>query len=310
MTKKLPAAFEAVLHAQCGVFAYEQAIAAGVTDDFVCWQDSSGRWQRPFPHVYAAHSGPLSPAQLRWAAWAYCYPHGVLSCHTAAELHGLRGYSAPDIHVTVPVNHQPRRRPGLRIHQSRRIDPDVQPLKSPARMRIERSLIDMAAHARQTDDAVAILAAGVQQRLTSGAKIQATLSAMPSVNRRALMLTACADLSGGSHSLIELAAAALFRRYALPPPDRQVALTLPDRLARVDCYWEEFGVVMELDGRMHMDAEQWTADLDRQNELGLSQRLVLRYPLWTLRLAPDRVADQLRRAFARSPGGVLTLGAS
>jgi hypothetical protein len=52
-----------------------------------------------------------------------------------------------------------------------------------------------------------------------------------------------------SHSVIEVEAAQLLRRYRLPPPDRQSPLTLPDGLARVDCYWDRFRVVAELDGR-------------------------------------------------------------
>jgi very-short-patch-repair endonuclease len=102
--------------------------------------------------------------------------------------------------------------------------------------------------------------------------------------------------------VIEVEAARLFRRFRLPTPDRQVCMTLPDRSARVDCYWGRPGVVAELDGRMHMDAAQWVDDLDRQNKLGLTERLVLRYPLWTFRFHPDRVADQLARAFSRSIG--------
>jgi very-short-patch-repair endonuclease len=54
--------------------------------------------------------------------------------------------------------------------------------------------------------------------------------------------------------------------------------------------------VVELDGRMHMDVAQWTADLDRQNEIGLTNRLVLRFALWTLRTKPDHVARPLERA--------------
>jgi hypothetical protein len=47
---------------------------------------------------------------------------------------------------------------------------------------------------------------------------------------------------------------------------------------------------------MHMDPVQWVADLDRQNELTLGSRTVLRYPLWALRHHHAHVADQLRRA--------------
>jgi hypothetical protein len=227
----------------------------------------------------------------------------VIGCHAAAWLHGLRGYQAGDVHVILPRGRHLRHPPGLRFHQTRQMDgAALQPFSTPARTRIERSLVDMGAHARTVDDAVAILAAGVQQSLTTGDKLAAAIRGMPSVRRRHQLPEVCCDLSGGSHSVIEVEAARLFRRFRLPTPDRQVCMTLPDRSARVDCYWGRPGVVAELDGRMHMDAAQWVDDLDRQNKLGLTERLVLRYPLWTFRFHPDRVADQLARAFSRSIG--------
>jgi hypothetical protein len=292
-----------ILRAQSSVIALGQARECGLSPGYLRWQVSSGRWQRPYPHTYVAHSGPLSPLQRIWAGWAYCYPHGVIGCHAAASLHGLRGYPPGDVHVILPRGKHLRHPSGLRFHQARHIDDgDLQPFATPMRTRIERSLVDMAAHARSDDDAVAILAAGVQQGLTTGDKLAAVIRGMPSVRRRRELLEVCHDLSGGSHSVIEVEAARLFRRFNLPMPDRQVRMTLPDRLARVDCHWDRRGVVAELDGRMHMDATQWVDDLHRQNELGLTERLVLRYPLWTLRFHPERVADQLVRAFDRSRG--------
>ena len=302
MDKLVAARLAAVLRAQADVVAYQQAVTIDVTDSFLKWQIDARRWQRPHPHVYVAHPGRLCDDQRIWSAWAYCYPDGVVGCHSAALLHGLKGYADDAVHIWVPAGRQPRPRPGVRIHRTARLDAPgaLQPTASLPRTRIERSLVDMANHATRLDDAVAILAAGVQQRLTTGPRLADELARRPRVHRRSALVDVCADLTGGSHSVIEVEAAQLLRRYRLPPPDRQSPLTLPDGLARVDCYWDRFRVVAELDGRMHLDVRQWVDDLHRQNELGLTQRLVLRYPLWLLRHHPDRVAEQLQRAFARA----------
>jgi len=263
------------------------------------------------PRALVTHSGELTFRQQLWVGWAYTYPDGVISCHSAAAVDDLKGFGSATVHITVPQGKKPSPQPGLRLHESRHLGGnDVHPIKRPTRMRIERSLVGIAAHAKRVDGAIAALAAGVQQQLTTAPLLAETLRRLPTTKWRGELLAVCADLAGGSHSVIEVEAMRVFRKYRLPLPDRQVPMTLPDGLARVDCYWSSRGVVAELDGRMHMDVAQWVADLDRQNELSLESNLVLRYPLWALRFRPEHVAGQLRRALGDQSAEIMELPVS
>jgi very-short-patch-repair endonuclease len=55
-------------------------------------------------------------------------------------------------------------------------------------------------------------------------------------------------------------------------------------------------VAVEVDGALHLDPRRWADDQLRQNELVLGGIVVLRYPSVVVRLEPELVAAQLRRA--------------
>jgi very-short-patch-repair endonuclease len=64
----------------------------------------------------------------------------------------------------------------------------------------------------------------------------------------------------------------------------------------LDAYWREWRVQVEIDGAHHMDAQQWAADMRRQNDLWTSGDRILRFPAWLVRARPDEVIDTVRRA--------------
>jgi len=79
----------------------------------------------------------------------------------------------------------------------------------------------------------------------------------------------------------------------------------------LDAYWEQARLVAEIDGRWHMEALAWWADMRRDNELTVSGLRVLRFPAFAVRDEPELVAAQLRAALvctgtesrlARGPG--------
>ncbi|HEY3715182.1 MAG TPA: hypothetical protein VGL39_11700 [Jatrophihabitantaceae bacterium] len=58
-------------------------------------------------------------------------------------------------------------------------------------------------------------------------------------------------------------------------------------------------VVVEVDGALHLAASRWWSDQLRQNELTLSDAIVLRFPSVVVRTEPALVAAQLARALGR-----------
>jgi very-short-patch-repair endonuclease len=68
----------------------------------------------------------------------------------------------------------------------------------------------------------------------------------------------------------------------------------------LDVEWDEYKLVIEIDGAHHADVEQWSADLDRQNEEVIGDRRVLRYSSITVRTQEERVLSQVTRAMRRA----------
>lgn len=283
------------------VLSRDQVLAEGVTVNTLRWLLRTGRWQRVYPGVYVTHSGPWTPAQLELAALLYAGEGAVLSYHTAAARDGLKGYPCRTVHVTVPTERRVRPQPGIVIHRSCSLTHiDIHPDRSPPRTRLPRSIIDMASIANRRDDVRAILAAGVQQRLVTVPQQRAAVLRLGSCWHRSLILTTLADIAGGAQSLPELSMTSLLRRTGLPQPTARQKFLRHGRYY-LDLWWEEPRLAVEVDGSQHMVGQQWWEDMDRQNEVGLDDRLVLRFPSHAIREEPERVAAQIGRGLRRTP---------
>jgi hypothetical protein len=148
--------------------------------------------------------------------------------------------------------------------------------------------------------ACGILAAAVQQRLTRPEALRDALARAPRVRHRAALLGAVGDIAQGCEALSEIDFVRLCRRFRLPLPERQGVRTDSSGHRRyLDAAWRRADgrvVVVEVDGALHLAASRWWADQLRQNELTLSDAIVLRFPSVVVRTEPALVAAQIRRA--------------
>lgn len=113
--------------------------------------------------------------------------------------------------------------------------------------------------------------------------------------RRALTLV---DPQAGS--VAESEARLLFHRAGLPPPTSQYAVDLGDRMAYLDFAWPGQRVLVEIDGReWHVAAGPFQRDRTRQNALVQAGWLVLRFTVDDIRLRPEYVVSEVRRALYR-----------
>jgi hypothetical protein len=148
--------------------------------------------------------------------------------------------------------------------------------------------------------ACGLLAAGVQQRLTSAAALRGQLQTRDRTRHRRQLLAALYDIEGGSQALTEIDFVRLCRRYGLPSPIQQeVRHESTGRRRYLDATWRRKDgrlVVVEVDGALHLNSRTWWDDQLRQNDIALGGALVLRFPSAVIRDQPDLVAQQLRRA--------------
>jgi hypothetical protein len=116
--------------------------------------------------------------------------------------------------------------------------------------------------------------------------------------RRAREVLAMADPQSGS--VPESQARLLFHQTGLPLPVSQLQLHLGGVDMRVDFGWPEAKVVVEIDGRRwHIESGAFQLDRTRQNALVQAGWLVLRFTVEDIRLRPQYVVAEVRRALGR-----------
>lgn len=217
----------------------------------------------------------------------------------------MRGFESARVHLLVRRGARTRKFPWLKVHESRRFVPerDVHPASRPTRVRVERAVIDQASWSNACRRGCALVAAAVQQRLTTVERLLAELDQAGKIRFHRILRTTLNDVAGGSHALSELDLLKVCRQAALPKPERQLVrrdsagrrryldaeVVLPDGTR----------LVLEADGAAHRDVDTWWDDQMRQNDVVIDGAVVLRFPAIVLRLRPDLVVAQLRRIAAR-----------
>ena len=261
---------------------------------------TSGRWRRVHRGVLVAHNGPITGRQRQWiavlaaGAGAPAYLGGL----SALISHGLRTIESRAIHVLLPAARKASAPTGVVVHRTRHLtDDDLSLFAQPPATTPARSVVDAVQWARSDDEARLIVASSFQQRLVDLTDLEGVLSRMTNARRRPLLLRTARDCAGGSQSLGELDVLALCRRAGLPVPSRQVVRR--DRSGRrryLDIYFDDWKLVVEIDGAHHINVGQMWDDSRRQNDLELAGYVVLRYPVFVVRAYPDTVIAEIRQA--------------
>ena len=260
----------------------------------------AGRWQAFGRRVVALHNGALSAAQRNWVAVLLPDKPAALAALSALAAAGLTGFEPDAVHVVVPHDTHVGAPVWVKLHESRRfVASDIRAGSRPPRTSASRGAVDAASWSASPRRACAILCAVVQQRLVTAAAIDAQLRRAGRIRHVRIMRDILGDIGGGGHTLAEIDLGPLALRAGLPPPRRQaLRREASGRYRYVDAEFDlPDGTVLavEIDGAVHLKPVSWWDDMDRQNELVIDRRLVLRFPSVTVRLDQPRVVDQLRR---------------
>jgi hypothetical protein len=284
---------------QAGVTTREQLAVLGVSTAAIATAVRAGRWRALGRRVVVLHNSSLTSDQRQWAAVLFPAKPTALAGLSAAAACGLQGFEPDKVHIVVAHDTRTNLPSWVKVHESRRFTASDIVVASPPRTSAARGLVDAAAWSRWPRRACVLLCAGVQQRLATVTQLSDELDAAGQIRHAAIMRSVLGDIGGGGHTLAEIEFGPLAARAGLPPPQRQrlradvdgkiryldVELELPDRTL----------LVVEIDGRGHIEVTKWTDDLDRQNEVVIDGHPVLRFPSLIVRLNPDRVVDQLSR---------------
>jgi hypothetical protein len=204
----------------------------------------------------------------------YAGPDAAWSHYTGAEQLGLL---KPDgglaVHVAIPGHRRVRAQPGLVIHRDEhwadRLARSVPPRRTAA-----HAVLDIVGITRSLDDAAAVIATACQSgRLHPDGLLEA-LASRPRLRHGEALRPIIADVAAGAHSILELRYLHnVERRHGLPRGTRQRAVDDD----YTDVLYDGFGLLVELDGRLHLVPHQRWRDLDRDNRATLRAEATLRY---------------------------------
>jgi hypothetical protein len=272
----------------------------GVTDSQLRARLAARRW-RVHGRAVVLHNGPLT-RQQRWnVVLISAGPRVMLTAFTALEQLGLTGWNRDEVHVLVPYGAREVSAGSIavRTHRTRSWSLPA----DPTRLRCQRApgaLFTATQTVAAPRTACGLLAAAVQQRITSATEMLQYLERKPRLRHRGQLLAALGDIDGGSQALSEIDFVRLCRRSRLPAPQQQtLRRDSAGRRRYLDATWRRADgrlVVAEIDGALHLNARNWWDDQLRQNDIALDGALILRYPSVVVRTEPALVAAQLRRA--------------
>lgn len=257
----------------------------------------AGRWRAVGRQSVVTHTGPLPVAARHWVAVFEAGPRAFLDGPSALLAAGLTGYDVDSIRVSVPRGARVYRRlPGVDIRQTRRWEADDVAGGGLPRARVEVAAVRAALWARSDKQAALVLTMVVQQRLTTPERLAEESLRILRDRRRPLLQQIVLDLLGGVRSLGELDVVRECRRRGIPEPTKQVLRKGRNGRYYLDLVWEEWGLVVEVDGIQHAWANQVVGDALRQNDLSLQNMTMLRLPLLGFRVARDQFFDQIEQA--------------
>jgi hypothetical protein len=286
-----------LLSRQSGVVARRQLLRAGGTPADIERKLRRRELVRMLPGVFIDHTGEATWLQRAWAGVLF-YDRAALahgSALRAAGGTGWRGYDdAAAIHLAVDQNRNVKAIDGYRLHRLAHLEDKVRWNTSPPRMKVEEAALDVAA-ARPTEfGAIEVLADVCQQRRTTAARMLTALEGRSRLRRRRWLSDVLRDIDAGTCSVLEHGYLdRVERRHGLPAPRRQTSARGGRGLIYRDVDHDEFGLYIELDGRLfHDTAGQRDRDLDRDLDAAVDGRR-------TLRLGWGQVFDRSCRTAGR-----------
>jgi hypothetical protein len=292
---------------QDGVVSRRQLVELGARPHEIRRMLRRGELVVVHPGVYVSHNGPLTGAQREWAAVLAHWP-AALARRSALS----RPASDGPVHVVVDRKRTVVPVKGVVAHRASHLDDRVWWQRCPPVMKLEHAAVDVAVTEPDLAARFTVFADAVQTRETTAQAIADALRQRRGVPDQRLLLELLDDLAAGACSVLEREYLRLADRHGLPNTEAEgVSRQAPaaGRPAYRDVLYEQFDVVVELDGRaFHDNADARDRDAARDldtlvREDRITVRLtygqVLRDGCSTI----DQIASLLRRRGWTGPVG-------
>jgi hypothetical protein len=302
-----PADLDWLLEIQSGVATATQLEARGVTPGRITAQVTAGRWQRAYRGVVVTHGGSMSYLERAWGAVLWAGNGAMVSHQTAGFLLGLIKLKPTLVHVAIPEARRLVAPQGVVVHRA--TWPTIDPRKTLPQTTVERTTLDLVSEAATADEVVAVLSTALQRRLTTATRLTEVLDRLPKLRlRRVVRELLGVELNGVRSPLEWRYATHVERAHGLPRAQRQQHHAQPEGLHTFrDATYAEFGLVVELDGRIgHREVDAFR-DMARDNRTAELGGMTLRYGWVDVTTRPCVVAVQVARVLTiRGWPGVIT----
>lgn len=215
--------------------------------------------------VYVDHTGPLTYDQRIWAAVLATAPAVICGPTLIAP-----DPDAEIIDVAVDRHRHIAAPEGVRLHRVSGLGAIAQWKAQPPRMRREDAVLMMVEEAATELDVVRLLTDAARDLGIGLERLRAAEQRRQRLRRRTFVRGVLDDIGSGAQSVLEYGyLTRVERAHGLPPASRQVLRRTAGGKQYRDVEYEEFGFVVELDGRLGHDsfaAESRDADRDLDDQ--------------------------------------------
>jgi hypothetical protein len=165
----------------------------------------------------------------------------------------------------------------------------------------EETVIDLVNGATSLDDAIGYVTGAFARGLTSEARLRLEVATRKRLRWRADLDEIILRAAGGAHSVLEYRYDRdVEQAHGLPVARKQARFTKSDgHRGRRDRYYEEYGLIIELDGKRYHPEERRHLDQARDNDVTATGGSTLRYGWDDVTQRPCAVAAQVHAALAK-----------
>ena len=293
----VPASLDRLAALQAGVVDREQALGCGLTRHVIDRLTTSGLWRPLARGVYHVASNEPSWQSVAWAGLLLGGDGARLGPRASAFLHGLIDREPAPVDVLVPASKRVRvSGPWVFVRER----PDARPVRTigfPPRLTVETSILDLCAAGTETD-VVSLTTKAVQQRLTTAARLRKALAVRGRQRHRRLLQDLLSDVAEGAESPLEVSYLRdVERSHGLPKGLRQTSRAGLMYLS--DIGYDQYAVLVELDGRAGHEGIGRFRDMSRDNALAARGFTTLRYGWFDVVDHPCAVARQVAEILAQ-----------
>lgn len=288
---EIPSALTELAEAQAGMISREQVHLLGLSDAVTTRLLRAGRWRLMARGIYYTAGTQPTWDGLAWAGVLIGGDAARLGPQASGFLHRLVDEAPRPVDVLVPVGrsarvggewHFSRERPGARSARS---------VGAPPRLTVEDAVLDLSAPAGEAD-LVAFITKAVQGRRTTPRRLREALNARSRYTHRQLLADILGDVAAGAESPLEMRFLHdVERPHGLPRGHRQQRRYGLPYIS--DVGYDEYGVLVELDGRTGHEGFGRFRDMMRDNRFALIKWITLRYGWYDVVYRPCLVAFQI-----------------